>query len=125
MSPMSSPTRTQAPTPDEPLILDGRPGWPMPDCAWDPCYPNSDHHGWLPWAIIRGDDWYTGLYSCDKGHAWTCGYSLLIRHEDPDLAQLKISPHRIVPSDAYFREHTNPPRPIQIELIDWSPLFRT
>jgi len=128
---MTARTRTRPTTPrDGPITIEGDPrdggrvtGWPDPDCAWDDECPGIHSDGYLPWAIIRtAPDWYTALYSCDQGHAWTCAYNVVMNANDPAIQHLKLSPHRIVPSDTYFREHTNPPRPIQIELIDWSPV---
>jgi len=110
-----------------PVTVEGVRGWPMADSAWDPCGAEADFYGWLPWAVIpAGPGWYVGLYSCDHGHRWTCGYGMVAHRDDPDLRVLKISPYRTVPSDAYLREHggCDIPRPVQIELIDWSVLRR-
>lgn len=102
-----------------PVIVEGVRGWPMPDLAGDPCGPDADWYGWLPWAIIpAGRSWYVGLYSCDRGHAWSCGYGLVAHPEDPALRVLKLSPCRIVPSDGYLGDAL----PVRVELVDWSPV---
>ncbi len=108
-----------------PVSVEGVYGWPMADLAYDPCGADADYDGWLPWAIIRcGPDWYVGLYSCDRGHVWTCGYGLIAHPDDPELRRLKLSPRRLVPSDDYLRGHggCDLPIPIRVELIDWSPV---
>lgn len=107
-----------------PIIIEGVRGWPMPDCAWDPCGAEADYDGWLPWAVIRsGPAWYLGLYSCDRGHVWTCGYSLVADSDDPELARLKLSPRRLVPPDDYLRQHGGDLTiPVRVELIDWTPV---
>jgi hypothetical protein len=77
------------------------------DCAGDPC-PTKDAHLGRPWAVIPvNDDWYIGLHSCRFGHAWMCSYAYVYTHltDLADIWTLKISPHQIVPNDAYFREH--------------------
>ena len=111
-------------TTNGPVTVEGVRGWPLPDAGWDPCGADADLYGWLPWAVIHaGPDWYVGLYSCDRGHRWTCGYGMVAARDDPGLRVLKVSPYRIVPSAPYLHEH-GIPRPVQLEIVDWSWLLR-
>ncbi len=100
----------------------------MADLAYDPCGLAADSRGWLPWAVIpAGPGWYVGLYSCGRGHVWTCGYGMVADPGDPGLRQLKVSPHRIVPGDDYLAEHGGCDllAPVRIVLIDWTPVRGT
>ena len=96
-------------------------GWPMPDLAGDDCRGALlDYRGWLPWAFVQvSPDWYVGLYSCDHGHAWTCGYGMVAHPADRDLRSLRVSPRRVVP-DELERHAGIVTRPIRLTVLDWS-----
>ena len=102
-----------------PATVDSLRGWPMPDGAWDDdCRPADRAPGFLPWAIWQPQpDWYVGFYTCDRGHAWTCGHGAVASLED--LAAFRVSPTRRLPSDTYLRRHAGDPASIVLRLIDW------
>jgi hypothetical protein len=101
-----------------PAGIGHRRGWPLPDAAWDDDCPLSPP-GWLPWAIWQRDpDWYVGFYTCDQRHAWTCGHGSVAGKSE--LIAFRVSPSRIVPSDAYLRAHVGDPGEIRLRLIDWA-----
>jgi hypothetical protein len=105
-----------------PVTVDGVRGWPMPDCSGDACSFDLAYRGWLPWAIVPdGPDWYVGLYGCDHGHVWACGYGMVAHPDDPGLRQLRVSPVRTLPS-AETLVRMGLPRSPKVSVIDWRPL---
>lgn len=76
----------------------------MPDGAWDQeCVaPHAD--GFLPWAAWQRDkDWYVGFYTCDQGHAWTCGHGVTAGWSE--IHTYRHSPTRRLPVRGYLRYH--------------------
>jgi len=107
-----------------PVEIGGNRGWPLPDAAWDPCgsgrWATTSPAGWLPWAVWQADaGWYVAFYTCDRGHAWTCGYGSLAGYSE--LRRYRRSPARIVPTDEYLRRHVADPGAIRLRLIAWPP----
>lgn len=105
-----------------PVSVDGTAGWPMPDISGDPCplLPFGPI-GWRPWATWQvARDWYIAFYSCERGHAWLCGYGLVGGAKDlPELRQILVSPHRILPTDEEFRLLDIDPGEIRLRLVRW------
>jgi hypothetical protein len=101
-----------------PVGIGNHRGWPMPDAAWDGDCPATDRRGWLPWAIWQArPDWYVAFYTCDRGHAWTCGHGSVAGLSE--LAGFRVSPFRTLPRDAYLRRHAGDPAEMRLRLIDW------
>lgn len=89
-------------------------GWPMPDGAWDQLCVRPHADGFLPWAIWqRQPDWYLGFYSCDAGHAWTCGHGVVAGWSE--VSTFRRSPVERLPGRGYLREHLGV-EPYQIDL---------
>jgi hypothetical protein len=95
----------------------------MPDCSGDRCPFDLAYRGWLPWAYIGAEpDWYIGLYSCDHGHIWTCGYAWVAAGASAtELVEFLLSPERTVPPDDELRR-AGARLPIVVNVIDWTPL---
>jgi hypothetical protein len=102
-----------------PVSVAGVRGWPLPDAAWDEaCGFRADVQGWLPWAVWQSaPDWYIAFYSCDRGHAWTCGHGSVAG--PGKLRGFALSPVRTMPSDAYLREHVAEPDTIRLRIVGW------
>lgn len=87
-------------------------GWPLPDGAWDDECPEPHTDGFLPWAIWqKTPTWWIGFYSCDRGHAWTCGYGSVAGWTE--VHNYRISPIHRMPSDEYLRERVGEPSQIK------------
>lgn len=106
-----------------PVAVDGVRGWPMPDCAGDPCpLKPVGPIGWRPWAVWQAaSDWYVGFYTCDRGHAWTCGHGVVAGAKDmPDLREIRISPQRTIPTDDQLAPMGLDPVDLHLRLVEWS-----
>lgn len=92
-----------------------RRGWPMPDGAWDQMCVKPHTEGYLPWGVWQvKSDWYVGFYSCDEGHAWTCGHSGTAGWSE--IREFRVSPFSDLPPSGYLRYHlgsTFDPRLVQ------------
>ncbi len=109
-----------------PVGIAGTRGWPMPDGAWDDQCGQRADVAWLPWAVWqREPDWYVAFYTCDRGHAWTCGYGFAISMQQVCAwladGSSRVSPVRIVPPSDYLQRHGfEKDSPLHLQVIDWS-----
>ncbi len=103
-------------------------GWPLPDSALDEwCSPADKERdgvvGYLPWAVVQErPDWYFAMYSCTRGHAWSCGHAKVASW--PELCGFTVSPYRVMPSRSYLRYHgVEKPELLRALLVTYPPDF--
>jgi hypothetical protein len=103
-------------------------GWPLPDLAWDQwCAPaDKERDGvlaYLPWAVVQErPDWYFALYTCKRGHAWSCGHGSVASW--PEVSAFTVSPYRVMPSKGYLRAHSVArPELLRARLVTYPPDF--
>lgn len=94
-------------------------GWPLPDGAWDQLCVQPHADGYLPWAIWQSQpDWYLGFYTCDAGHAWTCGHGSVAGW--PEIASFRRSPIQRMPSRGYIKAQLRiEPKQIDLRVLTY------
>jgi hypothetical protein len=94
-------------------------GWPLPDGAWDQLCVQPHSDGFLPWAIWQTKpDWYLGFYTCEAGHAWTCGHGVVAGWSE--IASFRRSPFRRLPNRGYIKAQLRvEPDQINLRVLDY------
>lgn len=81
-----------------------RRGWPLPDGSWDQWCVKPHFDGFLPWGVWQTrHDWWVGFYTCDQGHAWTCGHSGTAGWSE--IYTFRVSPVERLPDRGYLKVH--------------------